>query len=42
MSHANNKPFSPGFLEKLVSSKDQTKENLRVDQLIPFEILNRN
>ena len=42
MSLANNKPFSPGFLEKLVSSKDQTKENLRVDQLIPFEILNRS
>lgn len=38
----NNKPFSPGFLEDLLSTKDVTKENLRIDQLIPSEILARS
>jgi len=38
----NNKPFSPGFLEDLLSTKDITKENLRIDQLVPSEILARS
>lgn len=38
----NNKPFSPGFLEDLLSTKDITKENLRIDQVVPSEILARS
>jgi len=30
---------SPGYIEAVASSKRKSKENLRVDQLIPSEIL---
>ena len=38
----NNKPFSPGFLQNILTTKDLTKENLRIDQLVPSEILSRS
>jgi len=39
MSSESTQNSSPGYIETIASSRRKTKENIRVDQLIPSEIL---
>lgn len=39
MSHIASENSSPGFIESVASARRKTKENIRVDQLIPSDIL---